>query len=240
MTIIKQTHILKNNVKRLIKRLRLGSLKEFDFTQSYLRHNDEYKEDEAINRERKYHKKNSFYALNKDKKLSPIYFSKNSVGNILDNKITIKKVIDLGSGSGWFVNFVDQNYSFIDNIYAIEPSRNAIEISKNIYGEKSKVNYLNQYAHISLQGIKKDKYLITSHVVFLHLPRRYTKKILKIIDKICEKDSLLIFYEPIGTSFLNNYYLHNAKSQKFWKNNLKNFHVSFEKNNLIFAKKITS
>lgn len=235
-----QRNILKNNIKRLIKRFRLGSFKEFDFSQSYLRHNNEYKEGEAIHREREHHKKNLIYALSKDEKSSPIYFSKNSIGNILDNKTSIKKIIDLGSGSGWFVNFVEENYSFIEYIYAIEPSYNAIEISKNIYGEKSKINYLNEYAHICLQNIKKDKYIITTHVVFLHLPKLYTKKLLKIIDKICEKDSLLVFYEPIGSSFLNNYYLHNAKSRKFWKKNLKNFQVSFEKDNLIFAKKVTS
>ncbi len=228
----------KNNIKRLLKKFKSSSYKQIDSKQSYYSHHNEYSSEKALTLEIDIHKQKTINTKNKSKSNSDIYRTSNSVGNYLDTNQDIKNLIDIGSGTGWFVNYVEKEYSFIKNIVAIEPSEAAIEISKKIYGKKSKITYSNDFAYNALNNIAKDLYIITTNVVFLHLPNRHTKKILKRINQICLSGSVIIFNEPIGSSFLNNYFLHYAKSKSFWSKSLKNFKINFDENKLVYGVKI--
>ncbi|MDC3404566.1 class I SAM-dependent methyltransferase [Acidimicrobiia bacterium] len=225
----------KNNIKRIIKRIRLGSYLEMDYKQSFYIHNSQYSETLSNEREAKVHKDYTLNAGNKNSEASTIYLTPNSAGYFLDKNLSIEKLIDIGAGTGWFVNYVRKNYIHFKEIYAIEPSNKAIEISKKIYGNKNRITYIEKLALDALRDIPKDLYLITANIVFLHLPNRYSKKILKELDKICLKGSVLIFHEPIGKSLLNNYFLHYAKKRSFWSKNLQNFNVNFENDNVVHA-----
>ena len=86
--------------------------------------------------------------------------------------------------------------------------------------------------------IDKDIYLITTFAVFLHLNYIYTKKVLKILNNSINKDSILIFNEPIAKSRYERFNLHYPRSKKFWIKNLKHFEVNFYNDNLIVARKI--
>ena len=228
---------IKANLKNFLKHLRTRSLKELNYKKSYFSHNIQYLENDAYQREYDAHKAVSSHTKNKKGHLNNIYEHPNSVGYFLDRNVEIKNLVDIGSGTGWFVNYVSQNYPIIEKIFAIEPSKAAVKISQKIYPNDTKIQYKNGFAHIELKNLQKDVYLITTFAVFLHLNFYYTKKILKILDNKLEKNSIIILKEPIAHNRFIRFNLHYPRSRKFWNKNLKNFDVEFYNYNLIIAKK---
>jgi tRNA G46 methylase TrmB len=229
---------IKANLKNLIKHSKTRSFKEFSFKESFLRHNSQYSENEAFNREFENHKIIDAHTDQKKGYLNNIYEQPNSVGYFLDNNRNISKLIDIGSGTGWFVNYVSKNHQEFKNIIAIEPSKFAIKIAQKIYKHDIKIEYKNGFTDEELKQIDKDIYLITTFAVFLHLNYIYTKKVLKILNNSINKDSILIFNEPIAKSRYERFNLHYPRSKKFWIKNLKHFEVNFYNDNLIVARKI--
>jgi phospholipid N-methyltransferase len=229
--------IFKAKIKVVFKMAKLRSIKELNYKTSYFAHNEEYMEKEAIEREIKIHKLKSEHTKMKKGIWNNAYSNNKSVGYFLEKNHSINQLIDLGSGTGWFINYVAENFKNLTSVYGIEPSSAAVNISSKIYKGKNSTIEINDFAHVALKEFEKNVYLITTFAVFQHLPRRYTKKILQQIDKISLKGTVLIFNEPIGESNLNNYKLHYARSRKFWKKQLKNFKVDFNTRNLIIATK---
>ena len=229
---------IKSNIKNFLKHLKSRSIKEINFKESFFRHNDQYLELEAFNREAKIHEENNEHTNKKEGHLNNIYEFSNSVGYFLDKDIKISNLIDIGSGTGWFVNYVSRNYPNIKSIFAIEPSSAAIEISKKIYDQDDKIKHINGFADKELKRLNKDVYLVTTFAVFQHLNLLYSKKIIKNINKIMEKNSILILKEPIAQSRYERFNLHYPRTEKFWTKNLKQYDVKFYNNKLIVAKKI--
>ncbi len=228
----------KANIKNIIKHTKTRSIKEINFKESFLRHNNQYLEKETFNREFEIHKKNTLHTQSKNGFLNNIYEYQNSVGYFLDKNTNITSVIDIGCGTGWFVNYVSINYPIIETIFAIEPSKAATEISKKIYGEDEKIKYMNGFADKVIKDLNKDVYIVTTFAVFQHLNFFYTKRVLKNLNQILKKNSILIFKEPIAQSKYERFNLHYPRSKKFWKKNLKNYEVNFFDNRLIVAKKL--
>ena len=224
--------IFKAKIKVVFKMAKFRSIKELNYKTSYFAHNEEYIEKkEAIEIEVKTHKLKSEHTKMKKGIYNNIYNNNESVGYFLEKNHSINQLIDLGSGTGWFINYVAENFKNLTSVYGIEPSSAAVNISSKIYKGKNSTIEINDFAHVALKEFEKNVYLITTFAVFQHLPRRYTKKILQQIDKISLKGTVLIFNEPIGESNLNNYTLHYARSRKFWKKQLTNFNVDFVKDN---------
>lgn len=229
--------IFKAKIKVIFKMAKLRSIRELNYKTSYFAHNEEYIEKEAIEREIKIHKLKSEHTKMKKGIWNNAYSNNKSVGYFLEKNQSISQLIDLGSGTGWFINYAAENFKNLTSVYGIEPSSAAVNISSKIYNGRNSTIEINDFAHVALKEFEKNAYLITTFAVFQHLPRRYTKKILQQIDNISLKGTVLIFNEPIGESNLNNYKLHYARSRKFWKKQLKNFKVDFDNHNLIIAKK---
>lgn len=228
----------KNEIKNYIKYTKTRSFKEINSKLSYITHNSELEEDDAYSRELKIHNLKNEHTLKKEGIWNNIYNSPFSVGNFLDTDKEFSKLIDIGSGTGWFVNFVALKFENIKTIYAIEPSKAGIELSLKIYGHNNKIRYLNGFADKELSLINKGIYIVTSFAVFQHLNRNYTKKVLKSLNKILAKNSIIFFSEPIASSSFETFKLHYPRTKKFWRKNMKNFEVNFYDNNLIIAKKI--
>lgn len=228
---------IKSDIKNYLKYLKTRSIKELDSTLSYKTHNSEYEMENAYKRVIEIHDLKTLHTKQKNGNWNNLYNLPNSVGNFLDSNKKIKNLIDIGSGTGWFVNYVAFNYPNINLIHAIEPSEAAVQIAKKINGDNPKIKYWVGFADVELQKIKPDIYLVTTFAVFQHLNKRYTKKVIKELTKVLMKDSILILSEPIATSRINTFKLHYPRTKKFWKKNLKNFNVSFNKQNLIIAKK---
>src|SRR6056300_879488 len=101
---------IKANLKNFLKHSRTRSFKELSFKESFLRHNSQYSENEAFNREFEIHKNINAQTEHKKDHLFNIYEHPNSVGYFLDKNKNISKLIDIGSGTGWFVNYVSKNH----------------------------------------------------------------------------------------------------------------------------------
>ena len=136
---------VKAKIKLFLKMSKLRSISEFNFKESYFAHNQEYEEEEAFKREFEIHRLKTEQALLKEGIMNNVYDNSSSVGYFLEQNNSISKLIDIGSGTGWFVNFVSENFNNIKSIYGIEPSSAAIALSKKIYKEKDSIIYLNDF-----------------------------------------------------------------------------------------------
>lgn len=228
----------KSKAKKIFKYLKTRSLKEFDTKASYKAHNSELEEVSAYEREVEIHHLKTLHTNLKNGIWNNVYASPQSVGYFLDNNKEIDTLIDIGSGSGWFVNYVALNYSDIKSIIAIEPSKAGVDISRKIYKNISKITYLVGFSDIELKKIKNDIYLVTTFAVFQHLNRFYTKKVLKMLSKKLLKGSVLYLAEPIAKSRFDTFRLHYPRTKNFWNRYLVDFEVNFYNDNLIVAKKI--
>ena len=111
---------------------------------SYNAHNKEYEEESAFIREKNSHNQKTKSSELKDGGTwDNLYKPGHLHGIWLDKNKKINQCIDIGCGTGWFVNYLNSKYNFpLNNIYGIEPSQSAIDIAKKIYPDTArKINY---------------------------------------------------------------------------------------------------
>lgn len=162
--------------------------------QSYYNHNSEYEQDQAYEREKRGHEEHNL----KDFKF--LYQDDLPHGNNLD-KHNFKLAVDIGSGSGWFANYLvnHRNYS---KVYAIEPSQAATDIAKRIYPDQTKVEYIVGFAEEEISKLKLTKpTFFSSMCVLAHITDDVVIDILKSIDKVAKSGSVLSASEPWGKEF---------------------------------------
>ena len=146
-------------------------------------------------------------------------------GNWLDNQTEIKDAVDIGSGTGWFVNYL-KSYKNFENVTGIEPSEVAVDIAKKVHDD-SDVNYLCGLAEDILPTIElKHKTLFTTFIVLSHIPDIIVKKILNNMDAIAPKGSVFIFNENYGNEFHTR--LWHCRTKKWWEENLPNWTISYD------------
>jgi SAM-dependent methyltransferase len=146
-------------------------------------------------------------------------------GNWLDSQTEIKDAVDIGSGTGWFVNYL-KNYKNFENVIGIEPSEAAVDIAKKVH-DGSDVNYLCGLAENILSTIElKNKTLFTTFIVLSQIPDIIVKKILKNMDAIAPKGSVFIFNENYGTDF--HMRMWHCRTKKWWEENLPNWTISYD------------
>jgi 2-polyprenyl-3-methyl-5-hydroxy-6-metoxy-1,4-benzoquinol methylase len=195
---------------------------------SYTAHNSQYCSDEALNKEIDIHKKKTYESKNKlGSAWDNLYKKGHLHGEWLDKNEDIKDLVDIGCGTGWFVNYIADNKNF-ENIIGIEPSQSAIEISKTIYEyNNKKIKYYCSFAEDTLPEIKlENPTLFTTFIVLSHLDDVSVKKILNAMDKIAPKGSVFIFNENYGNTFTIN--LWHSRTQKWWEESLPNWSISYD------------
>ena len=145
-------------------------------------------------------------------------------GNWLDSQTEIKDAVDIGSGTGWFVNYL-KKYKCFENVIGIEPSQAAINIAEKIYDNN--ITYLCGLAENILPKIKlKNKTLFTTSIVLSHIPDIIVKKILKNMDDIAPKGSVFIFNENYGTD--SHMRMWHCRTKKWWEENLSNWTITYD------------
>ena len=145
-------------------------------------------------------------------------------GNWLDSQTEIKDAVDIGSGTGWFVNYL-KKYKYFENVIGIEPSQAAINIAEKIYDNN--ITYFCGLAENILPKIKlKNKTLFTTSIVLSHIPDIIVKKILKNMDAIAPKGSVFIFNENYGTDF--HMRMWHCRTKKWWEENLSNWTITYD------------
>jgi len=192
---------------------------------SYTAHNNEYITNDAVDREIESHKLKTIQSINKTGGIwDNLYKPGHLHGNWLDSQTDIKDAIDIGSGTGWFVNYL-KKYKNFENVIGIEPSNAAIEIAKHIY--TSDVTHFCGMAENILQELTLFKpTLFTTFIVLSHLTDPVVIKILREIDKIAPKGSVFIFNENYGQSF--HMKLWHCRTKEWWQNHLPNWTITYD------------
>jgi SAM-dependent methyltransferase len=146
-------------------------------------------------------------------------------GFLMDDNPQIKTLVDIGCGTGWFVNYANLVRKY-ETIYGIEPSSHAIGIGKKIYGENDIVKYINDYAEDALSNITlSDPTFFTTFIVLSHLEDETVSNILKEMGKIAPKGSIMYFNEMHGDVLHDN--LWHCRTKEWWKTNLNGWELTF-------------
>ncbi len=146
-------------------------------------------------------------------------------GDWLDSQTEIKDAVDIGSGTGWFANYLT-SYKNFENVIGIEPTQAAIDIGKKIHDNEN-ITYLCGFAENILPTIElNNKTLFTTFIVLSHIPDIVVKKILKNMDAIAPKGSVFIFNENYGTDF--HMRMWHCRTKKWWEENLSNWTISYD------------
>jgi trans-aconitate methyltransferase len=150
-------------------------------------------------------------------------------GNWLDNNTQIISSVDIGSGTGWFVNYLKDKYNF-KTIYGIEPSEAAIKIAKTIYQDNTNITYLTGYAEECLNKINvNEPTLFTTSIVLSHIEDNSVIQILKEMNKVAPVDSVFIFnenYENYDNTFHN--YMWHCRTSEWWESNLPDWDIQYD------------
>lgn len=136
----------------------------------------------------------------------------------------IKIHIDLGSGGGYLVN---KSSNFFEYVYGIEPSKAAIEISKEITKSHSKIIFINSGMVDGIQNIdfKSQPFLVTTSAVLSHIDDDHVTTFLNLLNKIATPGSKLYFYEPYDKNI--NINLWHVRNKFWWIDRLSGWKLKF-------------
>ena len=192
---------------------------------SYEAHNKQYEEKDKLEKELLIHNLKTTESLSKSARTwDNLYKPGHLHGNWLDSQTKIKDAVDIGCGTGWFVNFLIDHKKF-ENVIGIEPSQAAINIAKKLHDND--LTYLCGFAEDMLPNITLNSpTLFTTFIVFSHLTDDIVIKILKEMNKVAPKDSVFIFNENVGTEFHMN--LWHCRTKKWWEENLPNWKITYD------------
>lgn len=197
-------------------------------TESYKQHNSQYESINSFINEIEAHKKKTIGAKTKnggdwDNLWKPGHLH----GNWLENNGIIKSAVDIGSGTGWFVNYLVSEYNF-KNVIGIEPSESAKKTAISIYPESvDKINYITGFAEIELNKIKlENPTLFTTFIVLSHIEDGTVIKILEAMDKCAPENSVFIFNENFDNEFHMN--LWHCRSRQWWESHLPNWTITYD------------
>lgn len=154
-----------------------------------------------------------------------LYSDDDKHGFIMDENPEIRCLVDIGSGTGWFVNYIRKNKNF-KKIFAIEPSSHAIEISKKIYNTKNEINYINGFAEDEIINLElDDKTFFTTFIVLSHLEDEIVEIILKSMNEVAPPGSIFYFNEMHGIEYHQPMW--HCRTQDWWRNNLSDWEITF-------------
>lgn len=192
---------------------------------SYEAHNKQYEEKGKLEEVLLIHNLKTTEALSQSGGMwDNLYKPGHLHGEWLDSQTEIKDAVDIGCGTGWFVNYLKEHKNF-ENIIGIEPSQAAIDIAKKI--NNNNITYLCGLAEDILPSITlNNPTLFTTFIVLSHLTDDIVVKILKEIDKIAPKGSVFIFNENYGNLFHRN--LWHCRTKDWWEKNLPDWEITYD------------
>jgi len=192
------------------------------------RHDLGYSMDEAYEIEKEKHFwKTRDSKIGVDSVWNNLYSDDDRHGYLMDENKEIKTLVDIGSGTGWFVNYAKKNRNF-NKIYGIEPSKYAIDIAKKIYQDND-IIYINDYAEDALSNIKlTEKTLFTTFIVLSHLDDEIVSGILLSMNNIAPEGSIFYFNEMHGADYHEP--LWHCRTNEWWIKNLPSWELTFHTN----------
>jgi|SaaInlV_150m_DNA_4_1039716.scaffolds.fasta_scaffold00218_4 FkbM family methyltransferase len=147
----------------------------------------------------------------------------------LQSNKNITTAVDIGCGSGWFVNYLIDEYKF-EHVTGIEPSQAAIDIGIKICPNNAatnRVSYLCGHPEVELSKLAlTEPTLFTTFIVLSRINDDSVIKILKEMNTVAPVGSVCIFNENYDTTFHQE--LWHCRSREWWKSHLPGWKVIFD------------
>jgi len=145
----------------------------------------------------------------------------------------IKTSVDIGSGSGWLsAKLIREGFR---RIYAIEPSKSGLEISKKLFSDPiyQGIYWINGFAQDELRKlIYNEPMLFVTGYVLSHLPDRVVEEICSSINNKPKIGSVLSFSESYGLRWYDEFHdpenLNHIRTINWWRRQLPNWELSFD------------
>lgn len=188
---------------------------------SYILHNQQYEQDFTNN------------TLNRNLEAS-VKYEKEDFFNSTEVKfgLLLKKypqvrdtAIDIGCGTGWLSAKLSNTF---EKVVALEPSQAALTMAKKYYPSKkySNIEWYNGFAEKLLPTLKVEQpCLFTTATVLSHIPDNAVKKILKKVNQIAPKGSILNLCECWGKE--HHQFMWHIRTKKWWQKNLPGWELDF-------------
>jgi SAM-dependent methyltransferase len=183
---------------------------------SYMVHNAQYEQEQAFQREKechlKYEKENALY--NPD---CPI-------GKMFDKASNnIKIAVDVGCGTGYAAKFLSSKMK----VYAIEPSKAALDIAQKLYPNEPNINWINDFALEALQKLAfNEPILVDFNCVLSHLEDEAVIEICEEVDRITTTKSVIACSECWGSEWHDD--LWHVRTPTWWYERFPNWYLNFK------------
>ena len=147
------------------------------------------------------------------------------IGRMLDANPDIQVCVDIGSGLGWAAAFMAETRK---KVYAIEPSKQAMEIAGKLYAEKHEnIIWMPDFAEDALTMIwftEDEPVFFNTLCVLSHLE---DVSVLAICDEVNKAPlgSVISFSELWGEE--SHEALWHTRTKEWWKNALPSFKLDF-------------
>ena len=188
---------------------------------SYFNHNKEYDKSSALEYEKNH------YLEKKKKNFSNLYQDDHPQGRDLDRFTHLKEAVDVGSGCGWFSSYLIEKRKF-KKVYAIEPSKAAIDISKKIVDSADKINWINGYAEEKIRRLDlKEPTFFNFMCILAHMPDDLAEEVCKAVDIVAPIGSVASFSEPWGEYHNDINDCWHIRPKQWWQDIFKNWSFEF-------------
>jgi glycosyltransferase involved in cell wall biosynthesis len=183
---------------------------------SYDAHNSEYIEEGKFEKELAMHLENTKNRVQ--------YNPDMTLGLMLDNS-EVKIGVDIGSGTGWCASLMSNK---LDHVYAIEPSKAAIEIANKIYPRVENITWINRFACEGLDQIElNEPAIFNASCVLSHLEDADVEAICAKINKMSKPGSYLSFSECHGNYFNDIENLWHVRPEAWWQSKFPSWRFYF-------------
>jgi len=187
-------------------------------TESFKRHNRQYEETGKLEKERIAGLEN----LNTDLLNCPEMKTR----DLLNKYSHVNTAVDVGSGTGWSAAALSP---LVDRVIGIEPSKAAIEISRQIYipDKYPNIEWLNGLAENKLPELNlSEPTLFLTGCVLSHIRDKEVTKICVAINDAAPEGSILSFAECWGEEPWHQIMWH-VRTKDWWQSQLTGWELTF-------------
>jgi len=188
---------------------------------SFKTHNLQYENENCFEKEKKAWER---------KELSnyiELYKSDHAQGRDLDTFSWLRHAVDVGSGTGWFSSYLVRKRGY-KKVYAIEPSKSAVEISKVLHPNLNSIEWINGFAEEEIPRLNLTEPTFFSFMCVLsHMPDDLALSICDAIYENSPVGSVISFSENWGSASSDIENCWHSREPRWWVDQFKGWHLKF-------------
>lgn len=185
---------------------------------SYKRHNNQYEGSGKLQEERVHGQR----MIKEDAVNGPEMRAK----DLLDKHQNVRLVVDIGSGTGWCAASLSP---VVDEVIAIEPSRAALEIAKELYppATYANISWIEGFAEVELKKMKLGgPAMFFTGCVLSHIRDKEVMKICHSVTQVASVGSVLSFAECFGDEEWHQLMWH-VRTKDWWRSQFPEWELTF-------------